>query len=110
MWVYLPLGMVSIVADKDDPMGSPLLVRARRREHLEAFVALADDPVPKLKQTPHGDYLWRVRMEREAVSRRLVRMAHGMDYSNFKGSIPQQEGDYHDACLGAWQSIRRIQR
>jgi hypothetical protein len=107
MWVYLPLGMVSIVADKTEPRGAPLLVRARRRDHLEAFVALDADPAPKLKETPHGDYRWRVRMDRAAVARRLTRVAECLDYPNFKASIPDHT--YHDACVGAWTAIRRIQ-
>ncbi len=56
MWVFLPEGFVSIVADRSDPSGGRLLVRARRREHLEAFLG---GPEERIEENPSADYRWR---------------------------------------------------
>ncbi len=67
MWVFLPEGFVSIVADRSDPSGGRLLVRARRREHLEAFLG---GPEERIEENPSADYRWRAWVPHSALGGR----------------------------------------
>lgn len=107
MWLFLPTGFVSIVANKHDPDGPELLVRARCEAHLRAFVG-PDHPFT-LQDGGGSDYRWRTWMTRQAVEERIADHVRSMTYGNFKNSIPCEEGAYHDACMDVWGAMHRLQ-
>ena len=74
MWLLLCHGFVSVVARRDDP--NLVLVRARRREHLDHFIARLD-PKPELIPSPQADYRWWALLPRADLADLLVGVAEG---------------------------------
>lgn len=112
MWLFLPEGMVSVVADRRDPERGPLLVRARTREHLEAFLDLIREAIggrPGLAsmETPEADYRWRCWCERDEVREAAALAIQRLSWTNFKAAIPDPE--YHDAASEVWASMGALQ-
>ena len=95
MWICLNNGFLSIVQGRNNL----LLVRARKRPHLEAF--LRDSVfMMDILHTPERDYHWRVELDRGAVARLLTRQIRNIDYSNFKDSV--KEDELHDMYALWW--------
>ncbi|MGE3550054.1 MAG: hypothetical protein AB7I29_09190 [Geobacter sp.] len=104
MWVFTNKGFVSIVQHYQDP--DTLLVRARKRQHLEALF-----PGYEVQETLTGkDYWYRVFTRRGDVARIIADQVQGIDYGNYKGSIPPSEQAYHDACSAVWGVMYDYQR
>lgn len=82
MWVYTKNGFVSIVQVRGEPR--ELLVRARRREDLEAFVG--SQYVKDIEHTPAADYEYRIELGMGVVAALAMREVMGIDYPNFKGA------------------------
>ena len=81
MWIFTTFGFFSIVQHRkrtDD-----MLVRARVREHLVAFVKRLDDPV-EIAETPEHDYPFRIVAPGWSVARALFDIVGEIDYPNFK--------------------------
>jgi len=100
MWIFTNQGFISAVAHRDKP--DYLLVRARRREHLEAIF-----PGYEISQTEQADYRYRILVSREHFAQAVAEEARAIDYPNFKNSIADHE--YHDACSGVWSVMHRLQ-
>ena len=96
MWLFVSGGFVSIVAHRDQPMH--LLVRARHPEHI---AALFPDLTPTLLVS--ADYRYRVVVHRTAVHRAMSPYLAGMEYDNFKDSIPDEPD--HNVCLDVWRTM-----
>lgn len=93
MWVFLNNAMLSIVQDKDNPHF--LMVRARLRGHIrEVF------PRAEVIETPHADYRWRARIEREDVMNAMMAEVLGINYTNFKKSV--RSNSLHSDYLRVW--------
>lgn len=88
MWFCFNNGFVS--ADKDG-----LVVRARRREHLE-------DNFPDKKIVVGGstDYNYRIFISKKEFSEIVKERIMNIDYGNFKNSV--QDDDLHDLYIGFW--------
>ncbi|NUP04596.1 MAG: hypothetical protein HOW73_00865 [Polyangiaceae bacterium] len=84
MWIFLPQGFVSVVADRNDP--TRLLVRARARADLEKLTQSLEIR-PTISHTPHADYPYRLTIEREKLSALIAEHIAAMKYPNFKGAI-----------------------
>lgn len=102
MWFFTREGFISVVADRADPSGKRLLVRARRREHLERWFPQAE----VFSVTPR-DYEWRAWVPRSDVARAAATAAEAIAYTNFKATI--HDPSYHDVCLDVWAAMRRIE-
>lgn len=103
MWIFLNDAFLSVVADKDNPTGPKLLVRARRIGHIEqAF------PEAEVFQMAGSDYAFRAWIDRKEVARVMAERVNQLDYSNFKNAIEEQA--YHDAALEAWFAMRDYQQ
>ena len=100
MWIFTPKGFISAVAHRDRP--GHLLVRARRAEHLRALF-----PDARVQSTPRADYRFRAVVTREQFLGRMLGAMSGIDYDNFKATIPDAE--YHDAATEVWQVMHKIQ-
>lgn len=86
MWVFLNTGPVSVVAHKDKE--GVLLVRARKREHLEAALGDVDAEIFEL---PSADYRFRAEAPARDWSARLAQLTESIEYPNFKNSIRDPE-------------------
>ena len=101
MWISLNDGFVSIVELRGDP--SQLMVRARRRVHLEAFLSRKKGIV----ETKSNDYRWRCIVPRADVAKLLADRVMKLDYLNFKDSVKNKE--LHDMYLDWWFDHRAMQ-
>jgi len=103
MWIFLSDAFLSVVADKDDPNGPRLLVRARREGDIERVF-----PEAEVATTRGSDYRFRAWLPRERVAAVLTQQVKNLAYSNFKSSI--RDHAYHDAAMGAWSVMHSYQR
>jgi hypothetical protein len=94
MWIFLSDAFLSVVADKDDPSGPRLLVRARRQGDIDRVF-------------PEADYRFRAWLPRERVAAVLTQQVESLAYTNFKSSI--HDHAYHDAAMGVWSVMHRHQ-
>jgi hypothetical protein len=113
MWLFLPFGFLSVVAHQpaSRPSGK-LLVRARRRDHLERFVELASpDKRPKIECTPERDYPYRVLLGPADVQRGVIAAIAGITYPNFKNRAHRldEEGSYTRALHAVWSTMLTIE-
>ena len=98
MWVTLNNGFFSIVENAHNR--HELLVRARRKDDIPRVFR-----VPQ-QFTPDRDYPYRVSLARVKVAEVLARSVMGVDYSNFKDSIPDHT--FHDACTRVWSTMFEV--
>lgn len=98
MWVFLNTGPVSVVARQDDK--SVVLVRARRREHLEAALGDWDG---EIIETPNADYRFRAFLAKSTWAEILTQHTMKIDYTNFKDSI--KDGEIKTAAMKVWSIL-----
>jgi ASC-1-like (ASCH) protein len=103
MWISTNKGFISIVRDRQND--DALLVRARRKQHLEEIF-------PEFKssiiETRHADYRWRVFIKEKDVMVIIARQISLIDYDNFKNSV--RDEDLHDAYSEVWSVMYGLQR
>lgn len=102
MWIFLPSGFLSIVADNADPHSNRLLVRSRVREHITQVF-----PGAEVIALAGSDYAYRAWVSRSKVATVLARFAEDLAYGNFKNEV--NDDAYHDACLETWMVMRDYQ-
>lgn len=105
MWVFLNDAFLSIVASDQEP--SKFAVRARQKQDLlNAFPGCKP-----IKGTKDQDYAWRIFIDRQAVRDLVDSRLADLDYTNFKGSIPDTvEGEErHEFYLAVWQKALNFQ-
>ena len=102
MWIYLNNSFLSIVANNNN--ADLLHVRGRREGDIEAVFPDAE-PI----HTPNRDYAYRTDIPREEVAQALFDNANAIDYTNFKGSIPNQAWDRYDEYMQVWTVMREEQ-
>lgn len=100
MWIFSPTSFLSIVDKGGD--GSTLLVRARRQGEIEAHF-----PEAVVETTPHNDYLYRARVDRERVAQVMAETIRNLHHANYKAAI--KDSGLHDACLEVWDVMYRYQ-
>jgi len=121
MWIFCPTHFLSIVAARDlDAPGHPidptrLVVRARRREHLEALIQSHPDLLCALAimATPTRDYAFRIVVMKEAFAEVMRRQVMGIDYDNFKSAAAAANGHaspYVEALHRVWTVMRGTQK
>ncbi|MFM7674368.1 MAG: hypothetical protein ACKO5F_02000 [Synechococcus sp.] len=102
MWIFLSDAFLSIVADKADPSGDRLLVRARRAGDIERVF-----PEAEVFCVAGADYAFRSWLPRASVAQACQDQVQAIQYTNFKNSI--RDRDYHDAAMDAWVAMHRYQ-
>ena len=102
MWIFTSNAFVSIVEDRNDK--SRLLVRARDKDAIKAIFPNADS-----KHTLYSDYPYRAYVDRVEVAETMKRNVMGIDYDNFKNSIPASNHIFHNACMKVWSVMRKMQ-
>lgn len=95
MWICLNDGFISAVENTRDLTGNQLVIRARKREHLENIFPKSD-----VVETLDTDYRFRVFMTKEDFSKVLASRALNINYDNFKNSVKDEK--LHDMYEGFW--------
>ncbi len=100
MWICFSDAFLSIV---EPVAGSDTLrVRARRRGDIERVF-----PTAKVSRTPGRDYLYRAELPRDQVSQVIAQHVAGIDYGNFKDSVPDKK--LHDSYARFWGVMANLQ-
>ena len=105
MWIFLPEGFRSVVADKTKTCF--LQVRARRKKVLEQHF-----PGEPIFENKKSDYRFRVIIPRARFALFMSCQITNIDYSNFKNSLPDREKadlDYLELCHEVWSMTAAYQ-
>lgn len=118
MWLYTKYGFFSVVCARegDGAHGNPVdprrvMVRARRREHLEHLLS----EVPGVHQSVGTDYRYRVFLPKDAWAAIARALAEDIDYDNFKDAAHAHldwtpHGQcYTESLADVWEMTARIQ-
>lgn len=103
MWLFTQHGMVSIVRHRDEP--ELLLVRARRRDHLEALLVIAglDELTRDIFRQKWADYEFRLLLPDSQLKRILAAQVVDIDYDNFKARCDRiADRGYASALHQVW--------
>lgn len=103
MWIFMNNAMLSIVQHREMP--EHLLVRARFNGDIEAvFDGYTIDGV---QHTPEADYAYRATVHRLTVAGAIGKAVGGIDYDNFKNSIPKtaEGARRHLAYSQVWSTM-----
>lgn len=120
MWILTTIGAFSIVLAETQPgSGQPdpdrLMIRARRREHLELLqrehAALA--PLPIIESHAGLDYRWRIVAPKALVRTVVEEAVARIDYRNFKSAAQRRHAEtnaeYVASLHAIWNELRRLQ-
>ena len=112
MWIYLETGFYSIV-HKPPCKPDELLVRARSRVDIDKLKKILKTKYQfdgEVIDTPKADYAYRMIVPREIFSSFIASAAMGVDYDNFKNTIPRIDYKRHEAYFRCWESMYEWQR
>lgn len=122
MWLFTRYGFYSAVCARqgDGGFGQPvdetrIMVRARRREHLEAlldrFADLLGEAV--IHKSDSSDYRFRIFLDKTVWAQVVERLAMDIDYDNFKSEVARHIGTvgapYEHALHEVWSVMYRLQ-
>lgn len=110
MWLFSKQGFVSIVKDRyceEDEV----VIRARKREDLEAVLDMMETERPGIIELPHTDYRYRTIVKQRDFALAVAHIAMEIQYPNFKsaacppGSDMKRTIAYHQC----WDVLRKLQ-
>lgn len=108
MWLLTSIGFFSVVAHRDEP--NTVLIRARRREDLEAL-RRGYLPDIEILENAGSDYAFRAFVERYEWEYACQRLAADIDYPNFKDAVAERQGTERAALYARlWESLHELQR
>lgn len=108
MWTATEHGYFSAVADRDDPTGPELWVRARALADLERLRSAGYETGP-ITGMKHADYPYRVLMGRAEWARYLSDSVAAIDYPNFKERVHEVDAARADVYMDAWFALTHIE-
>lgn len=100
MWVILNDSFFSAVQHFNDE--ELLVVRARKKEHLEKVFLES-----KVFQDLPSDYPYRIEISKKEFSKVLETEVSRIDYHNFKSSISKEDDDLYKFATELWGSAIR---
>lgn len=124
MWLFTRYGFFSAVcARQGDGSGQPvdptrMMVRARRREHLESLLQRFGDRLsvsPAIQESKNADYRYRIFMPKAEWAALLTAITNDVDYDNFKDAAHEQlDGTtagraYTHALTDVWDVMYELQ-
>lgn len=95
MWVCMQNGFLSAVEDRYNE--DYLIVRARRRNHLEDNFPEREEDIYTTKDS---DYPWRLSLSKKDFAAFVADQVLKIDYGNFKNSV--KEKPLHDFYMDVW--------
>jgi hypothetical protein len=98
MWVFTNHSFISIVTSENSP--SYFMVQSCFPNHIETLF-----PDAHVTKRPYGTYRFRTTIPKHVVSQKLLDIAEGIDYQDFKNSIPDQH--YQTACRDVWTTMNK---
>lgn len=119
MWLNLTAGFISIACARHlDRPGQPideslLMMRARRREHLEEVQRRHPDLIGSLpvQESRTADYPFRIIADKGAVAALVAREVQSIGYGNFKNEAARIHGHtspFLRALHDVWSIMRRL--
>ena len=106
MWIYLNDAFVSVVEYQPAHWThtDELLIRARVKGDIES--ALAELRVSDLviEETSNFDYKYRTIISKATFAAVMTHQILGINYPNFKSSIPNSDPERYRAYTGVWQA------
>jgi hypothetical protein len=117
MWIFTRYGFYSIAcADAAGGGVDPhtLMIRARRRAHLEKLQArFASLGHTQIKVTPGRDYRYRIVVPKQVWVGIVSELAQEQEWSNFKNEAERYQStpgtDYAHALHEVWSTMHRFQ-
>jgi len=86
MWMMTKHGFFSVVEFRGEPQN--LLIRARRRDHLEAVCkAFPEARGSEIQDTTSADYPFRMKVQRAAWRSIAYELVSEIDYPDFKSAV-----------------------
>jgi hypothetical protein len=109
MWVFTPEGFYSVVSAEE--FGEELQVRARDQDDLERLRRAWFPDLGPTVVKPGRDYPCRAFCTRDQLGVAMARMAHDIDYTNFKSAVAKRHGSARAHIYGnVWSDCRAIER
>jgi len=110
MWIITNFGFFSIVEKQGDKQTGTLTIRARVKEDLDNLREKFLPALGAISEDAGTDYKYRAKAPRLDVSHALGQIALDIDYSNFKNSVAQKQGQgrsklYHEL----WDVLYHLQ-
>lgn len=108
MWVFTTNGFLSVVRDKND--SKLLVVRARRKEHLRAFLDGCGLTEVQAVHYPEADYAYRAWVSPGTFAEWLGRQAKAIEYTNFKDACADAGAGrpYLECLMAVWRVCYRM--
>ncbi len=100
MWIFSKNNFLSIVEDINNK--DNLMVRARFDDDIESLF-----PNAEVKKYGGTDYMYRVSISKEEVSKVIETQVKNIDYNNFKNSNTDMWRD--DYLFNCWDSMKNAQ-
>ena len=90
MWLLTKTGFVNLVQHPQQADGDKLLVQARCREEIDAFVALLDQAAGEAHEVQHvsdASYPFTVVARKDVVAQVVARLVTEIDYTEFVRTV-----------------------
>ena len=110
MWLFSQEGFVSAVKHKWMP--GHLMVRARYEKDIKELAKRLEQQGSKVtcKETPDGDYRWRLTCTKKAYKAVMCDMVDDIGYTNFKDQVHKEgDKDRDHAYMGVWSNMNGFQ-
>lgn len=108
MWIATEHGYFSTVADRPDPHGTHVWVRARALDDLQR-VRDAGYDIGHIVAMEEADYPYRVYVARSEWSRYVGDQISTMSYTNFKNRVHEVDPERAGIYMEVWYDLTRIE-
>jgi hypothetical protein len=119
MWIFTKYGFFSVVCGRQrfgmsaEPDPNTVMVRARRRTHLENLKERFPDELgaATIHQSQDTDYRYRIVVPKTTFVQVLDSLGQEMTYTNFKSEVGMNSGDpdYLAALHEVWETMYGLQ-
>lgn len=108
MWIATEHGYFSTVADRDNPAGPYLWVRARDAKDLIKVRDLGYD-IGRITAMVNADYPYRAKVLRTVWNDYVTNQINHVNYTNFKDRVHVVDRKRADVYLDVWHALTRIE-
>lgn len=110
MWLITPIGFFSVVQKPGDETDGTLTVRSRLRSDLVALKQYYLPSMGTIQESHDTDYRFRAVATRDEVAAAMSRMMDGLNYSNFKSEVAEQQGQKRASLYQkVWEVLYQLQ-